>query len=156
MKCLTCKSRMVISSKEVTKESGKVEYSFRCPNCNPNDMERVKELEERLNDPFICDNINLEDINDIRFLIDTAKQQNEQIENQDKENNHLENERDYFREEYNSCLSDLKQKDQRIERLEMHERNQEKAIEEIVLTVKRFDEELAYDCEKIVDYWAQS
>jgi len=45
---------------------------------------------------------------------------------------------------------------QEVEKLRMHERSLEKAIEEIVLTIKRFDEELAYDCEKIVHYWAQS
>lgn len=45
---------------------------------------------------------------------------------------------------------------QRIEELEVHERNLESAIKEITETVKKFNEELAYDCIRIVNKWSQS
>jgi len=109
MKCLTCKSRMVISSKEVTKESGKVEYSFRCPNCNPNDMERVKELEEDMQDQLDINFYAIEK-EDAHFLIDTVKQQNEQIEEITSNLN------DYVGDLQVKC-EEVAEKDQRIEEM---------------------------------------
>jgi hypothetical protein len=42
------------------------------------------------------------------------------------------------------------------EKLEMHERNLEGALREIIRLVSEHDQELSYDCVKIIDKWSQS
>lgn len=48
-------------------------------------------------------------------------------------------------------IKQTQQGKEEIEELQMHERNLEKAIDKIISTVEKFDEELAYDCRVIVD-----
>jgi hypothetical protein len=42
------------------------------------------------------------------------------------------------------------------EKLKMHERNLEGALREIIRLVSEHDQELSYDCVKIIDKWSQS
>lgn len=42
------------------------------------------------------------------------------------------------------------------DKLEMHERNLEGALREIIRLVSEHNEELSYDCVKIIDKWSQS
>lgn len=44
----------------------------------------------------------------------------------------------------------------KVEILQMHERNLENSINDIIKLVNEHDEELALDCEQIVDKWSQS
>lgn len=44
----------------------------------------------------------------------------------------------------------------KYERLQLHERRLEKAIDEIIKLVKTHNEELAYDCERIINKLSES
>ncbi len=41
-----------------------------------------------------------------------------------------------------------------VEELEIHERNLESALKEVIELVRKHNEELAYDCSRIVDKWS--
>lgn len=92
--------------------------------------------------------VTVERIDEILRWIDEGASFDEAIEDENEQEQILRLARDGARsksdEESNANWSTY-------ERLKLHERRLEKAIDEIIKLVKNHDEELAYDCEKIID-----